>query len=401
MTEKINLVILAGGKGTRFMPLTNTVPKPMLKIANTPAIELSLEAALPFINEIIFVVGHLKESFIDYFGDEFRGVPVKYCELDEIAGTGHAVYQAKDYITTDRFLLLYGDDLYEREALEKIVDKENAVLGMYEENWQHFGIFELKDNKYLIQIVEKPQAFIGNLVNTGAYVVEKGILDYFHKISKSVRGEYEFTDMITLFAKDTPVEVVEIKSGWSPLSYPWHLLSANEAKLKEIEEKIEGEIEAGATVKGVLQLGKGSIIKAGAYLEGNFVIGENCIIGPNCSLKYFASIGDGCVIGNAVEVARSVIGDEVDMKHLAYVGDSILGNKVNIGAGTVIANLRHDNSSVKMNINDNFVDSGRRKLGAILGDGVKTGINTSIYPGVKLNVGVTTLPGEVITKDRN
>lgn len=399
--DKITLVILAAGKGTRFKPLSETTPKPMLKIANKPAIQYSIEAALPFVNEIIFVVSYLKESFISYFGNEFKGIPIKYLELDEIAGTGHAVYQAKDCITSERFLLLYGDDLYENAALERIMDKQNAVLGMYEENWQHFGIFELKDNKYLVRIIEKPQAFVGNLVNTGAYVLEKKVLDCFTKIEKSVRGEYEFTDMLTLFAKDTQVEVVEIKSGWSPLSYPWHLLSANESKLKDIEEKIEGEIEIGATIKGVLQLGKGSVVKSGAYLEGNFVIGENCIIGPNCSLKYFASIGDGCMIGNAVEVARSVIGDEVDMKHLAYVGDSILGNRVNIGAGTVVANLRHDNASIKMNINDNLVDSGRRKLGAVFGDKVKTGINTSIYPGVKLNVGVTTLPGEIVIKDRN
>lgn len=425
---KTTLVILAAGKGTRFLPLTQTTPKPLLKIGNIPAIQYSIEAALPYITEIVFVVGFLATKFKEHFGEEFKGVPVKYIEQIEQLGTAHAVYSVKDFVQADNFLLLYGDDLYEQEIISKLFEYDkgtlkaslkgdlsssaynskavessayNAILGKKEENWQSFGVLQKTSDGFLDQIIEKPQGFVGDLVNIGAYLLSKDIFNYFEKIEKSVRGEFEFTDMVSLYAKDQKIKVVECDKGWTPLSYPWHLLSANEAKLKDIEENIEGEIETGATIKGILRLGKGSVIKSGAYLEGNFVIGENCIIGPNCSLKYFASIGDGCVIGNGVEIARSVIGDEVDIKHLSYIGDSILGNKVNIGAGTIIANLRHDNSPVKMNINDNFVDSGRRKLGAVLGDQVKTGINTSIYPGIKLNVGVTTLPGEIITKDRN
>lgn len=401
MTDKTTLVILAAGKGTRFLPLTQTTPKPLLKIGNVPAIQYSIEAALPLINEIIFVVGYLADKFKDHFGEEFKGLPVKYIEQTEQLGTGHAVFSARDQVKSDSFLLLYGDDLYEPEIITKLFDYDNAILGKKQENWQSFGVLQTNQEGYLGQIIEKPQGFVGDLVNIGAYLLSKDIFNYFDKIEKSVRGEFEFTDMVTLFAKDHNLKVVEVKSGWSPLSYPWHLLSANEVKLKEIEEKIEGEIEEGATVKGILQLGKGSIIKSGAYLEGNFVIGENCIIGPNCSLKNFASIDDDCEIGNAVEINRSVIGKGTKVKHLAYIGDSILGQDVNIGAGTITANLRHDKATVKMNVNDNFVDSERHKLGAVFGDQIKTGINTSIYPGVKLNVGVTTLPGEIVTKDRN
>lgn len=401
MTDKTTLVILAAGKGTRFLPLTQTTPKPLLKIGNVPAIQYSIEAALPLINEIIFVVGYLADKFKDHFGEEFKGLPVKYIEQTEQLGTGHAVFSARDQVKGDSFLLLYGDDLYEPEIITKLFDYDNAILGKKQENWQSFGVLQTNQEGYLGQIIEKPQGFVGDLVNIGAYLLSKDIFNYFDKIEKSVRGEFEFTDMVTLFAKDHNLKVVEVRSGWFPLSYPWHLLSANEAKLKEIEEKIEGEIEEGATVKGILQLGKGSVIKSGTYLEGNFVIGENCIIGPNCSLKNFASIDDDCEIGNAVEINRSVIGKGTKVKHLAYIGDSILGQDVNIGAGTITANLRHDKATVKMNVNDNFVDSERHKLGAVFGDQVKTGINTSIYPGVKLNVGVTTLPGEIVTKDRN
>jgi bifunctional UDP-N-acetylglucosamine pyrophosphorylase/glucosamine-1-phosphate N-acetyltransferase len=170
--------------------------------------------------------------------------------------------------------------------------------------------------------------------------------------------------------------------------------------LKNIETKIEGTVEEGATIHGNVILGKNSVIKAGSYLDGNFIIGENTVIGPNCHLRKFGAVGDNCVVGFAVEVNSCVIGDGVHAKHHANLDCSILGNNVNIAAGTMIANLRHDNANIKTMINGKLVDTGRRKFGAIIGDNAKLGIQTTIYPGRKIYNGVWTLPGEIIKEDK-
>jgi bifunctional UDP-N-acetylglucosamine pyrophosphorylase/glucosamine-1-phosphate N-acetyltransferase len=129
------------------------------------------------------------------------------------------------------------------------------------------------------------------------------------------------------------------------------------------------------------------------------LIGRNSVIGPNAYLRPGTTIGDGCHIGQAVEIKNSIIGAGSNVAHLSYVGDSILGENVNFGAGTITANLRHDGESIKSAVGDKVADSERKKLGVIVGDGCKTGVHTSFYPGVKLDPGTTTLPGEVVKRD--
>jgi len=102
---------------------------------------------------------------------------------------------------------------------------------------------------------------------------------------------------------------------------------------------------------------------------------------------------------NAVEIKNSILMDNTKIGHLSYVGDSVIGENVNFGAGTIIANLRHDDKNIQSEYEKKLVDTGRRKFGAVLADNAKTGIHTSIYPGRKMWPGTTTLPGEVVKKD--
>jgi bifunctional UDP-N-acetylglucosamine pyrophosphorylase/glucosamine-1-phosphate N-acetyltransferase len=100
-----------------------------------------------------------------------------------------------------------------------------------------------------------------------------------------------------------------------------------------------------------------------------------------------------------VEVKNSILMDRAATPHLSYVGDSVIGERSNLGAGTITANVRHDGKNVMSAVKGAQVDSGRRKLGAIIGDDVHTGINTSIYPGRKLWPNTSTYPGEVVRRD--
>lgn len=187
------------------------------------------------------------------------------------------------------------------------------------------------------------------------------------------------------------------------ISYPWHLISINTQIVEEkiIENKILGDFSSSANNDGILHLGEGSRILPGVYIEGKVSIGKNCKIGPNCYLRGSTSIGDGCHIGQSVEIKNSFIMNNSNVGHLSYVGDSILGNCVNLGAGTITANLRHDNNNHKVKINNLRFDTKRRKLGVVLGDNVHTGINTSFYPACIMGEGTTTKPSEVVLRGKN
>lgn len=184
------------------------------------------------------------------------------------------------------------------------------------------------------------------------------------------------------------------------IRHPWDFLRANEQFVSALaENRIEGEVHPSAVIEGVIHLGPGTRILPGVFIEGNVVIGANCKIGPNCYIRGNTSIGDGCHIGQSVEIKNCLILSKTNVGHLSYVGDSVLGEKVNFGAGTTTSNLRHDGKNHHSTVNGVLVDTGRRKFGCIVGDGVHTGIHTSIYPGRKLWPGTTTLPGEIVQKD--
>ena len=184
------------------------------------------------------------------------------------------------------------------------------------------------------------------------------------------------------------------------LRYPWELLVLNERLVAKLETpEIAGEVSPAAHIDGVIRVGEGSRILPGVVIEGNVVIGKNCKIGPNCYLRGNTVIGDNCHIGQAVEVKNSVIGFKTAVGHLSYVGDSVLGDHVNFGAGTIIGNLRHDGKNHRSLVNGTLVDTGRRKFGAIVGNDVHTGIHTAIYPGRKLAPGSSTRPGDVVQLD--
>jgi NDP-sugar pyrophosphorylase family protein len=182
------------------------------------------------------------------------------------------------------------------------------------------------------------------------------------------------------------------------ITHPWDLLDLN-AELIATLTNWPGHpnIQLGDDARIIV--GEGTRILPGVFIEGSIVIGKNCKIGPNCYLRGSTSIGDNCHVGQAVEIKNSILADGASAGHLTYLGDSYLGTKANLGAGTITSNLRHDGTNHRSEVDGQLIDTGRRKFGAIIGDGVHTGINTSIYPGRKLGPNTTTLPGSIVSKD--
>lgn len=191
----------------------------------------------------------------------------------------------------------------------------------------------------------------GKGVNAGIYLFDSLVFNVLDSAAHDLISALDWLGHHVSFA----VHVIE---PWSHLSHPWDLLTANES------------------------------------LNGSVILGQHCEIGPNCYIRPHTSIGDNCHIGAGVEVKNSIIMAGAKVPHLSYIGDSIIGENCNIGAGTVIANMRLDGKTVMCG----GIDTGRRKLGAIIGDNVKIGVNCSIMPGVMLAPNSVVMPHTCVTQ---
>lgn len=389
-------VILAAGKSTRTYPFTITRPKALLPILDKTLIEKSIETLTGKVDEIIIIVGHMKEQIIKHLGNSINGIKLVYLEQKEQLGTGHALMQARNHIQ-GKFMLLNGDDLYSPKDIANCLNHELCVLGKEVTDPEKWGIFVIEKGE-LKAIVEKPSDLVTGIGNTGFYVLDEKIFSYLEKTAASERGEIELTSAITAMCKSHSFGIELVKDYWLPVSYPWQLLEANVFFLNRIEKsRIQGTVEEHVVTKGILVLGEGSVVKSGTYIEGPVWIGKGCQVGPAAYLRKNTIILDK--VRTRAEVIESVIMSGTTAKHTSYIGYSVIGENCNIAAGTVTADFRHDNKNNITIVQGKRVDSGRRKLGAFVGDNVRTGINTSIYPGRKIWPGMTTKPGEIVSKD--
>lgn len=392
-------VMMVAGKSTRTYPLTLTRPKPLLPIQNKPLIMHSLDQMVGVFDEVILIVGYKAKMISDVLGNEYRGIRIIYQEQKEQLGTGHAILQAKPYIK-GKFVALNGDDLFAREDLVRLSKFEFGALAKRVKDPSAYGVYKVDEYSKVLNLVEKPKTYMGDLANIGCYVFPQLIFNVIQNTPKSERGEIEITSSILTLSKEMDCLVLPINGFWLPTGYAWDLLKHQEFLMEQYSSMdIFAKVEPGAKLKGSVSVGKGSIIKSGVYVEGPATIGENCIIGPNCYIRKYTSIGNRCRIGASVEIKNSVIMDNVNICHLSYVGDSVVGEGAMLGAGTTIANHRHDDGQVFSFIKGKLVGTERKKLGAIISDNVQTGINTSIYPGRKIWPGMQTRPAQLITDD--
>ena len=401
-------VVLAAGEGTRLKPITLTRPKHLIKVGGKPLLEHCLNALKAVgIEETLIVIHYMGDAIRTYFGDGKNfGLRISYVEQKEVLGTGNAVSIAEPYVKED-FVLVYGDLLFSVDALKKVVaiherEKPAATMAVVPvEKPENYGIVEL-ENSRVKNIIEKPSRDKAptNLANAGIYVFSTEIFEKIKQTKASVRGEWEITDAISLLLKEKTVLGVEIsKDEWLDIGRPWDLLKANRWILQRTEHKVLGTVENGAHLIGPVSVAETARIRSGAYIEGPAFIDEESDIGPNCYIRPCTSIGKKVRIGNACEIKNSIIMDNTHIGHLSYVGDSIIGENCNLGAGTITANYRLDAKTIKMKIKDKVVDSERTKLGAVLGDNVKAGINTLFMPGVKVGCNSWIGPNVVVYRD--
>ena len=385
-------IILAAGEGSRMRPLTYTRPKVMLPIANKPILEhLLIQAREAGITEFIFIVGYCDEQIRGYFGSGVKwGVHIDYCTQRKQRGTADALRQAAGLVD-GHCLMINGDIIVSQGDIRGLTKMTNNTLSVVEaHDTSELGVVELEKDR-VVRIYEKTAGLPFTTANAGLYLFTPDIFDAIYQTPKSPRGEYEITSSLQLkIDKGEHVSYHRI-NYWLDFSYPWDLLEANESLLAETEAQNLGKVEDNVLVKDKVSIGKNTIVRSGSYIVGPVVIGQDCDIGPNCYIRAYTSIGDNCHIGSAVEVKNSIIMKDSKIPHHNYVGDSIIGEGCNFGAGAKIANLRLDRKNVEMA----NIDTKRRKLGAIIGDGVQIGINACINVGSMIGNNTRIGPGAI------
>ena len=403
-------LLLAAGEGVRLMPITATRPKHLIKVGGKPILQFCLEAVKKAgIDEAVIVTHYMGESIRSYFGDGAKlGLKLSYVEQKAVLGTGNAAEAAEPYVDGD-FVLIYGDLLFGQDAVKDVLSqfksgKTAAVMGVVPvDKPESYGIIEQDKEGKVKRIVEKPVAgkAPSNLANAGVYVFSHDVFSKIKQTKKSIRGEWELTDAITMLAQEgkTVLAAQLSKDDWFDVGRPWDLLDANVWALKRMEHKVLGTVEQGAHLIGPVTVTESARVRSGAYIEGPVFIDEEADVGPNCYIRAGTSLGKKTRVGNGCEIKNSILMDGTHAGHLSYVGDSILGEKCNLGAGTIMANYRFDAGFIKMMVKDQAVDTGRRKLGAVLGDNVKTGIKSLFMPGVK--VGANTWVGANFMVERD
>jgi bifunctional UDP-N-acetylglucosamine pyrophosphorylase/glucosamine-1-phosphate N-acetyltransferase len=291
--------------------------------------------------------------------------------------------------------VINGDTVVGHQDISRLTGKQDTTLALFEtsDTWNLGTVLVAEDR--ISHIYEKAKHTPSHLANAGIYLFTPDIFLAIDKTPKSPRGEYEITESLQLIIDQGHPVGYEIIDRWLDLSYPWDLLPANESLLKGLDPQKLGTVEENVTLKDRVSIGPDTIVRSGSYIIGPVVIGSGCDIGPNCYIRPATAIGNNCHIGAACEVKNSIIMNGSKVPHHNYVGDSVIGENCNLGSGTKIANLKLD----KKNVIVSGRDTGRRKLGAILGDHVETGINAGINVGSTIGNNTHIGPGAMASGD--
>lgn len=379
-------IILAAGEGQRLKPFTRLLPKVMLPIAGNPILQYVVEAlAQNGVRRIVMVVGYHKEQVQDYFssGHGF-GVEIDYVVQARQLGTAHALIQAQ-YLADDRFLVLAGDNIIDSDTIAPLVNATaNTMLIKTQEDISKYGV-ALVDDGLIREVIEKPVEKISNLVNTGVYAFNREVFDFFD-------SEIKLTSIIRrMIAEGCNILAMETDGTWLDAVYPWDILKLNNLILSKISPSLGGNIEEGAVIKGLVEIGDGTVIRSNCYIVGPAIIGENCEIGPNVCIFPSTSIGTGVVISPFSILRNAIIGDNVFLGPNSAIQDSI------IAPGTIIrSHFTAQSGEATMMIEGEYHQV---KMGTIIGNYSELADNVIVDPGVIIGNHCHVKPMKVISEN--
>jgi UDP-N-acetylglucosamine diphosphorylase / glucose-1-phosphate thymidylyltransferase / UDP-N-acetylgalactosamine diphosphorylase / glucosamine-1-phosphate N-acetyltransferase / galactosamine-1-phosphate N-acetyltransferase len=386
-------VILAAGKGSKLNPFSNTRPIPMISVAGKALLDNSLcQLKSAGISDVYIIVGHHKEMIQDFVAEKLdSGMNIHCLEQKNNGGIGDAVLTVKEKISPgEYFLLIYGDTLTDENIYSKTQQSFHsfkcpvASICLPPSN-ESFGNVFLNAQMKINKIVEKPKGNnFGNYVLSGIFVLPESFFGLLEKNKRSMEKA------LKALVQEGELMASMWENEWLDIVYPWEILKANRIILDSWSESSIAKsaiMESNVTMQGVVNIEEGVIIKAGAVLEGPCSIGKGSYIGNNSLIRSYTSLGNNCSIGYGVELKNCVVLDNSGIGRLSFVGDSVIGENVDIGAGCMTVNRNLDWEKVQIKSGKTVLPSGLKKLGAFIGDNVIIGAGNTIQPGTVISPG--------------
>lgn len=351
-------LITAGGRATRLRPITHTINKHLIPLANKPMIFYAIEKLVAVgITEIGISVNPGEEEIQKVVGDGSRwGVKVVFIEQKGgPLGIAHVVNNARDFLGDEPFVFYLGDNIILgslKRFVEKFeTEKLNCVLALSKvKDPQRFGVPQIENGR-IVRVDEKPSDPKSDYAVTGIYVYDKTFFEAFTHIKPSTRGEYEISDIHTwLIENGKAVGYEEITGWWKDTGKPEDLLEGNQLLLNEMNDggREGAEIDSSAVLQGKVAIGKGTVVGPKVLIRGPVAIGENCKI-ENSYIGPYTSIGRGVEIYNT-EIEHTVVFDDVDINCSKRIVDSLIGANATISSAHATLPQGH-----KLIIGDNTV----------------------------------------------
>ncbi|MEO0117341.1 MAG: glucose-1-phosphate thymidylyltransferase [candidate division WOR-3 bacterium] len=334
-------LVLCGGKGTRLKPLTFTIPKQLVPVANRPILHFVLDNIIKSgLSNIGIIIAPetgdlIKESVADYERKILGEQRVRFTFIiqEEPKGLAHAVKVGRDFLGDEPFLMYLGDNLI-GEDLKEFINRFNqlgvdALLLLKEvSNPSQFGIATLNPQGEIIELEEKPKIPKSNLALVGVYLFSPAIHQAIEMIKPSARGELEITDAIARLLEDKKkVHAHILDKWWLDTGKKDSLLEANRTILEQlIERKIEGDVFQ-SQILGKVEIGKGGEVR-NSEINGPVVIGQNTKI-INSQIGPFTAIAEDCLIEDST-IEYSIILKGTKIKEINRMAESLIGRNVRI-----------------------------------------------------------------------
>jgi len=367
-------IVLAAGEGARMGPFTASEPKVMIRVGNRPILEHVVRAlAAEGIVDLVLVAGYRRERIMSYFQDgKAFGVKIEYIVQNKQLGTAHALLEASPKLGSP-FVVLNGSNILDRQAISDLIAGEAspAVLITESDQPEKYGVVLLADDR-ITRIVEKPRQPVGNLINTGAYLLDASILPVIERLVAA--GRHDLPSAIENLSESQPVRAVRTKGVWSDALYPWDLLKLNGEVLKSVHEQKAGTIEKGVTIRGKVSIGEETVLRSGTYIQGPVAIGEGCEIGPHAVILAATSLGNNVHVGPFSLVDNSILMDDVDVGAGCTLQDTVAGMGAKLRAAVVAARGR---ASAQIEGEWHEVES----VGGLIGEDAELGSGTVVESG--------------------
>ncbi|OGL41784.1 MAG: hypothetical protein A2043_06465 [Candidatus Schekmanbacteria bacterium GWA2_38_9] len=380
-------LILAGGKGRNLVPITETRPKSMINICGKPVLEYIILGLKDIgINDQIIVLGHQKEKIKSYFGRGDRcGVSITYAEQKETTSIGGAVMSAqKLFSQNEYFFLVYGDIVFSPNIFLNTLISFNSIKGPTATICLPpapglYGNIYMDKEVQITKIIEKPvNRKFGNYILAGVFILPTDFFKLLSKVKSNMEKAFD------LLVKDVGLHASIFEEDWIDLGYPWNVIDANKILMKSIVKTTiptTARFEDNVRINGPVFIEDNVTIKAGATINGPCYIGADSFVGNNSLIREYTSLGARSLVGYGVEIKNSIIFDKAKIGRLSFIGDSIIGDSVDIGSGVMTVNTDIEKKTIKTHINGKYIDSKLEKLGAFIGDDAVIGASNTILPG--------------------